>query len=1401
MRVLATDLAPTPFTTEAIRFSVGEGPDCINVTIQTSIMDDATGESSVHSETRCLPPGVHEHNHTVTERHSVEVVGYTSTRQGDTTEFTVGDCTDMLIRIEAPNSQSEVTWTLSLDGDDHNGPWSFTSIGSHEHASCMFDNNYTLTMDASGISWSGTVEIVSWVPDKTIEIPWDEDQDWIIQGREMGGVPATLDARLKSGAAYPIMKISRASLVIRYVRFTSQQATLDPYEQDRTHSLAANARLGGALDYTGGWGQKLIFEHCVFDHLFATSGGAMFIDGQMDEFARMHPTTTNDELTIVISNCLFWENQAPWVGAGARIVDVMPLALTIVDTQFIDNYATISSGINWALYSGSFDEGTGVLGRNSVNLTRIELTQEHTFKPAGPFSGSQYEQGPLWLCSFPAHWNTKDDHPEVGTDVHIERLLCHDVKMVRHACSAVVSGEYTAGYWNTTIVDSEFLRAYGTQQTSTYTTGAYLYWSDALEVRRTRFEHVGFHRDAEQLGIGEGVIFMIITEIARLVNVEVTNSIAARGTAAAFTGSGSAEVIRCLFHGNVAWLSGGALYHTAAGALFVHDTIFRNNQVGVTRRADLQVQVVVTVYTGSIGIDKGLTHPTQNTQIAYLPVWKFGGAEPSRDDGSCGAWNCSLGDETIYGGVDYQKDTYYAAVVTTTPGHHRLWHGIIANVPDPVTDWKGGWIAIRDTLDKTSPAPDDNRVSACSDPCSQPSSANHARQAGCYTGTTAGNADTTHEVCRGGQAFWSFTNITVPYGRGGSISVAGSASVEIKDCTFDGNSAGYGKELAIEGSNSFVVSNSTFLPDVVDDEASSNTLFLDAVSQSTCEDVSCDQGQQCSFSKLSLFCTNCQPNQIGDGRACTACPPGTEPNAEQTSCVSCTGSRFSTIGVCFDCPAGETSASGHGACTPCPVGQARTSAMASCQSCLPGFEPAADRSSCIPCGVVNQVSQDGSRCEDCPPGKEPNANQTICEPCTGNDFSTDGQCTECPAGTTSTASKSECIACPPGQTRTAGASRCEPCQPGYEPTTDQHGCASCAIKNQYSADGTRCEDCETRKAPSRDHTTCLCSSGTFDRSYYADLQCDGDAEMQHSADETCLECPPCMDCSILGETVLLQGWALYGSSTAYPCPSVEGCPQQHLKPKRNHSLAWESCGDDLHGCTAVDAQCAEGYRGPTCAMCATDWNHYKVGLPCDRCDDGTVNVPMLVGMVLVLLGVAATLISGAYTWIEENRMLTDARIVIGLCQVSCTETRVAKLENENHKMIIYELNNLNLALTVGLCQILGQSDTVLSITFPDPVPTLLDMMRLLFLDLRKLIRMDCWQLGGLYTQLATNLVLLPIVLFGAAYVYYMSEARTVKRLIAEGVSDEDGLQSAKVQLQRNAQRAIFLLCKSTLLRD
>jgi hypothetical protein len=57
-------------------------------------------------------------------------------------------------------------------------------------------------------------------------------------------------------------------------------------------------------------------------------------------------------------------------------------------------------------------------------------------------------------------------------------------------------------------------------------------------------------------------------------------------------------------------------------------------------------------------------------------------------------------------------------------------------------------------------------------------------------------------------------------------------------------------------------------------------------------------------------------------------------------------------------------------------------------------------------------------------------------------------------------------------------------------------------------------------------------------------------------------------------------------------------------------------------------------------------------------------------------------------------------------------------------------------------QILAQADTVLRINFPSPLPELMDVAKLLFLDLRALLRLDCVDLGE-----ACHIILLLLFLY------------------------------------------------------
>lgn len=207
---------------------------------------------------RCLPDGVHHHEHDVQNASQrVTVVGgnYQGTEHplGTTegTRYNVGECEDVVVRITTLTAPSSGSSQFSLIGANTSAPpTTFQTTRSdgveEEFVFCMYDNpSYTLTPPDG---WSGSVKVVSVAPDNTIEIPPTES--WIVQGKiGADGLPVKLNARFKSGSFF---NISHANLVFRYFRVSAQVAPLDSDSGHRTYStriLAGDptARIGGAL--------------------------------------------------------------------------------------------------------------------------------------------------------------------------------------------------------------------------------------------------------------------------------------------------------------------------------------------------------------------------------------------------------------------------------------------------------------------------------------------------------------------------------------------------------------------------------------------------------------------------------------------------------------------------------------------------------------------------------------------------------------------------------------------------------------------------------------------------------------------------------------------------------------------------------------------------------------------------------------------------------------------------------------------------------------------------------------------------------------------------------------------------------------------------------------------------
>ena len=117
----------------------------------------------------------------------------------------------------------------------------------------------------------------------------------------------------------------------------------------------------------------------------------------------------------------------------------------------------------------------------------------------------------------------------------------------------------------------------------------------------------------------------------------------------------------------------------------------------------------------------------------------------------------------------------------------------------------------------------------------------------------------------------------------------------------------------------------------------------------------------------------------------------------------------------------------------------------------------------------------------------------------------------------------------------------------------------------------------------------------------------------------------------------------------------------------------------------------------------------------------------------------------------------------------------------------------DMRILVGFYQILGQASNVLDVVMPHPVPELVDFIKLLFLDVRKIVMLDCWNIGGFYGKITTNIVAVPTILVGICVLIYISQKRTLMVVIAAGAADESGLETLKVKLKQNLFVGIFLV--------
>jgi hypothetical protein len=71
---------------------------------------------------------------------------------------------------------------------------------------------------------------------------------------------------------------------------------------------------------------EIKFEHCVFDHNYATAGAAFFINGRPE---------TMSAISLVVDGCLFFRNFYDHTGVF-RVNNIWPLTAVITDSDLFE---------------------------------------------------------------------------------------------------------------------------------------------------------------------------------------------------------------------------------------------------------------------------------------------------------------------------------------------------------------------------------------------------------------------------------------------------------------------------------------------------------------------------------------------------------------------------------------------------------------------------------------------------------------------------------------------------------------------------------------------------------------------------------------------------------------------------------------------------------------------------------------------------------------------------------------------------------------------------------------------------------------------------------------------------------------------------------------------------------
>ncbi|KAJ1494851.1 hypothetical protein T484DRAFT_1608720, partial [Baffinella frigidus] len=251
-----------------------------------------------------------------------------------------------------------------------------------------------------------------------------------------------------------------------------------------------------------------------------------------------------------------------------------------------------------------------------------------------------------------------------------------------------------------------------------------------------------------------------------------------------------------------------------------------------------------------------------------------------------------------------------------------------------------------------------------------------------------------------------------------------------------------------------------------------------------------------------VACTACEAGTykaLTGAHACLACPAGTSSDLGSDALDDCkclAGYRGTSDGAaCSACEAGGfKSVVGTGSCTACPShtsSSEKSDEVTDCV-CVAGYTVASDRVACTACEAGTYKAATGAgECSTCPAGTSSALGSDALDDCkclVGYRGTSDGAaCTACEAGTfKSAAGAGECSTCPPGTNSVSESDEVTDCQclAGYTAASDGLKCGACETGAYKVATGagscTACPSHTSSSEKSDEVTDCcsMCPAGT-----------------------------------------------------------------------------------------------------------------------------------------------------------------------------------------------------------------------------------------------------------------------------------------------------------------------------------